>query len=240
MSFQVPDYGEEQLTQPSLDGDMSEPQGLTMHHLLGLMYELDYRIGEIRPAGNNGPITIYLGGDAAGVFNGARNRSANGLCVFAATPPESSLISQVASSIEAGSELKMHLSDQNLQDAMDEVPQIVQRLVVDAASIEPIYSSPNIKVIVPRWEIPYAIKMHELAFDNHEDRALRWLPQFLLCYLLATTTGPSQGYLLESSVQGHVRALHLEEKRLIHRSTFDKVNRKYKERFNIEPILFEE
>ncbi|KAI7773497.1 hypothetical protein LA080_010555 [Diaporthe eres] len=224
MAFRAPDYGEEQLTQPSSDGDMSEPQGLTMHHLLGLI----------------GPITIYLGGDAAGVFNVARYRSVNGLCVFAATTPESSLISQVASSIEAGySELKMHLSDRNLQNAMDAVPQIVQRLVVDAASIGPIYSSPNLKVIVPRWEIPYAMKMHELAFDNQEDRALRWLPQFLLCYLLATTTGPSQGYILESSVQGHVRAVHPEEKRLIHRSAFDKVNREYKERFNIEPILFE-
>lgn len=122
---------------------------------------------------------------------------------------------------------------------MDAVPQIVQRLVVDAASIEPIYSSPSLKVIVPCWEIPYAMKMHELAFDNHEDRALRWLPQFLLCYLLATTTGPSQGYILESSVQGHVQAVHPEEKRLIHRSAFDKVNREYKEHFDTEPILFE-
>lgn len=211
-----------------------------MHHLLGLLYELNCRIGEMHPVGNSGPITIYVGGDAAGIFNGARHRSVNGLCVFAATPPESSLLSQVASSIEAGdSELKIHLSDTSLQDAMDAEPQIVQRLIADAASIEPIYSSPNLKVIIPRWEIPYAIKMHELAFDNHEDRALRWLPQFLLCYLLATTTGPEHGYILESSVQGHVRALHPEEKRLVHRSTFDKVNRKYKECFNIEPILFE-
>lgn len=219
---------------------MSEPQRLTMHHILGLMYELSYRIGEMRPAGNNRPITIYLGGDAAGVFNGARHRSVNGLCVFAATPPESILISQVASSIEVGgSELRIHLSDRSLQDGMDAMPQIVQRLVVDAASIEPVYSSPNLKAIIPRWEIPYAVKMHELAFDNHEDRALRWLPQFLLCYLLASTTDPSQGYIMESSVQGHVLAVHPEETRLIHRSVFDKVNRKYKERFNIEPILFE-
>lgn len=238
MSFRVPDYGEEQLTQPSSD-DISEPQGLTMHHILGLMYELSCRIGEIRPPGNSEPITIYIGGDAAGVFNGARHQSANGLCVFAATPPEASLISQVASSIEAGhSELKIHLADKSLQDGMDAVPQIVRRLVADAASIEPVYSSPNLKAIVPRWEIPYAMKMHELAFDD-EDRALRWLPQFLLCYLLATTAGPERGYILESSVQGHVRALHPEERRLIHRSAFDKANRKYKECFNIEPILFE-
>lgn len=123
---------------------------------------------------------------------------------------------------------------------MDALPQIVQRLVADAASIEPIYSCPVLKVVIPRWEIPYAIKMHEFAFENHGDLALREVTQFLHCYLLAIATGPLHLCdIPESSVQEHVRASHPEETRYVPRSIFDKVNRKCKERFNAEPIVFE-
>lgn len=232
------DFGEEQLTQPHMD-DISGPEGLTRLELLELMHELGWRIGEIRPA-RYPPITVFLGGDAAAVFNGTRHRSANGLCVFATDPLETILISRVASSLEADNELRIYLTERTLQDRMDAEPQIVQKLVADAASIEPIYSCPVLKVVVPRWEIPYAIKMHQLAFGNNGDRELRGLTQFLLYYLLATATEPSQLYYLrESSVQEHVRALHPEETRYVPRSVFDKVNRECKERLKTEPILFE-
>lgn len=231
-----PDFGQEQLTQPPLD--VSETQGLNASNILELMYELGRRIGQIRLASSQ-PVTIYLGGDAAAVFSGARHGSADGLRAFAATPQEASLIALVASSLEAENELKIFLTDTSLQDEMDAVPRFVQTLIADAASIEPIYSCPVLKVIIPRWEVPYATKMYELAFENPGDRALRWTTHFLLCYLFSTTAGPSQGYILESLVQDHVRALHPEETRYVLRSIFDKVNRKCKESSNTEPILFE-
>lgn len=231
-----PDFGQEQLTQPPLD--MFETQGLNASNILELMYELGRRIGQIRLASSR-PVTIYLGGDAAAVFSGARPQSAGGLRVFAATPQEASLIALVASSLGAENELRIFLADTSLQDEMDEVPRFVQALIADAASIEPIYSCPVLEVIIPRWEIPYATKMYELAFENPGDRAMRWTTHFLLCYLFSTTAGPSQGYILESLVQDHVRALHPEETRYVPRATFDKVNRKCKESSGTEPILFE-
>lgn len=230
------DFGQEQLTQPPLD--MSETQGLNEFNLLELMYELSQEIGEIRPASNQ-PVTIYLGGDAAAVFNGVRNRSVDGLRVFAATPLEASIIARVASSLDAENELRIFLTDRSLQDEMDAVPRFVQTLTADAASIEPLYSCPVLEVIIPRWEVPYATKMYELAFENPGDRALRWTTHFLLCYLFSTPAGPSQGYVLESLVQDHVRAVHPQETRYVPRSTFDQVNRKCKESSGTEPILFE-
>lgn len=230
------DFGQEQLTQPSLD--MSETQGLDASNILELMHELGRKIGQIRLA-SSPPITVYLGGDAAAVFSGARPRSAGGLRVFAATPQEASIIALVASSLEAENELRISLTNTTLQDEMDEVPRFVQALIADAATIEPIYSCPVLEVIIPRWEIPYAAKMYELAFENPGDRALRWTAHFLLCYLFSTTAGPSQGYILESLVQDHVRASHPEETRYVPRSIFDQVNRKCKESSGTEPILFE-
>lgn len=222
---------------------MSEEQGYNVFDLLELIYELSWRIKEILPDHDSSPVTLLLGGDAAAVFNGVRSRSANGLCVFAASPPEISLIARVADSLEAGNDLRIQLTDRALQAELNAVPQIMRRLVTDAASVDPIYHDPYLKVIVPRWEIPYAITMHELAFDNHEDededRTLQRVASFLVFYLLATTSGALHVYILESSVQAHVRALYPEEKRFVPRSTFDKVNRRCRERFNRESILFE-
>lgn len=234
----LPDFGEEQLTQPHWD--LSEPREYCLAHILELIHELSRAVGAICPATNHGPLTLYLGGGAAAVLSGAREHSKNGLCLFAATPRETNLISRIAVSLEPESDLRLQLTDRTLQDLMAASPQVVQRLVQDAASIEPIHSTPDLQIIIPRWEIPYAIKMHELAFDN-DGRALRWVPLFLVCYLLATTTGPREGHVLESAVQEHVRSLfpHADTSRRVPRSIFDKVNRRCRKRLGIEPILFE-
>lgn len=233
------DFGEEQLTQPPLD--MPEPQDLNRITLMALIHELSWSIGEVGFATNGRPITIYIGGDAAAVFTGVKHRSAMGLCIFAANPTDLHTISLVKRSSEISNTLAQHLADSKLQDWMDAVPQIAQRLVADAASIEPIYSCPNLKVIIPRWEIPYAIKIHELALDSYDSRPLKLIPKFLRWYLLATTPEPLRDYILESSVQGHVRAVHPEATTYapVSRSVFDKVNRRCRNRFNFEPILFE-
>jgi hypothetical protein len=234
MSF---DFGEEQLTQPSLD--VSEPQGYNAADLLDLLNQLSCRISEILPGRDSEPVTLYLGGDAAAVLNNFTHRSYDGIHVFTATPLETRLIARVVDSLELDNGLRIQLADTNLQDAMDAVPQIMQRLTTDAARIEPIYSCPALTVIIPRWEIPYTIKMHELAFDGHDDSALRWASRFLVYYLFTTKTGPSLDPILESSIQEHIQAFYPQEKGYVPRSTLDKVNCKCKEHFYVEPIRFE-
>lgn len=237
MSF--PDFGQEQLTQPPWGhDDLSGPRGYCLAHILELMHELSRVVGATCPATNDGPVTLYLGGGAAAVLSGAREQSDYGLCLFAATPRETNLISRIAVSLEPESTLRVQLTDTSLQHCMEASPQVMQRLVQDAASIQPIHSTPDLQIIIPRWEIPYAIKMHELAFDN-DNRALGWVPLFLFCYLLATTTGLREGHVLESSVQEHVRSLFPHNPGPVPRSILDRVNRRCRKRLGIEPILFE-
>lgn len=237
MSF--PDFGEEQLTQPPWgDADLSGgAHEYCLARILELIHQLGQVVGATCPATNDEPVTLYLGGGAAAVLSGAREKSDSGLCVFAATPRETNLISRIAVGLEPESDLRVQLTDRTLQTWMEASPQVMQRLVQDAASIQPIHSTPDLEIIIPRWEIPYAIKMHELAFDN-DNRALRWVPLFLVCYLLAATIGPREGHVLESSVQEYVRSLFPHAGR-VPRSIFDKVNRRCRKRLGNEPILFE-
>lgn len=192
------DFGEEQLTQPSLD--IFEPQGYNLSHLFALFHRLSCSISDLLPSGDE-PLTICLGGDAAAVFNNFTYRSVDGLRMFVATQSEADLIARLVESSQVDSELRVQLAARTLQAAMDALPPVKQRLVADASSIEPIYSCPALRVIIPRWEIPYAINIHELAFGGRDDSALRWASQFLVFYLYTTTAGePSLGHILESSV----------------------------------------
>lgn len=235
MSFS--DFGEEQSTQPSLA--MFGHQAYDASDLLEQLHELSCCISEIRPHRNDEPVTIYLGGDAAAVLNNFTHQSVDGMRVFAANPLEVGLIAQVVESLELNNELRIQLANKTLQNTMDAVPKIMQRITADAASIEPIFSSSALKAIIPRWEIPYSIKMHELAFHGHDDSTLSWASKFLVDYLLATTMGPSIDHILESSIQEHIQASYPQDKRYVPRSTLDKVNRRCKECFDVEPILFE-
>lgn len=234
MSF---DFGEEQLTQPSLD--ISEPQGHTSLQLFALLRNLSCGISELSPSSDGKPLTIYLGGDAVAVFNNLTYRSVDGLRIFVETQPEASLIARIVDSPQVDNEVRIQLAARTLQAALDAVPLVKQTLVADAASIEPIYSCPALKVIIPRWEMPYAIKIHELASVGHDDSSLRWASQFLVFYLHTTMTGALLGHILESSVQEHIHSFFPQEKGPVHRMILDKVNRQCKEHFDIEPILFE-
>lgn len=231
------DFGEEQLTQPP--PSVAEPQEYNAFDIIAQLQQISCSISEILPGRDGEPVTIYLGGVAAAVLNNFTHRSFHGIRVFAATPLEKSLIARAVDSLELDNELRIQLASSTLQAQIDEVPHIMQRLAADAASIEPIYSDPALKVIIPRWEIPYIIKVHELAFDDHNDSALSLASHFLDHYLLTIMTGPSQNQILESSIQGHFRAFYPQEKRHVPRSIFDKVNRRCKEHFGVELILFE-
>lgn len=218
---------------------MFGPHAYDASDLLEQLHELSCCISEILPGRDDQPVTIYLGGDAAAFLNNFTHQTVDGMRVFAATPLDAGLIAQVVESLEVDNDLRIQLADKTLQDTMYAVPDIMQRMTADAASVKPIYSSSALEAIVPRWKIPYSIKMHEIAFDGHDDSTLRWASQFLVEYLLATTMGPSVDHILESSIQEHIQAFYPQGKRYVPRSTLDKVNRRCKECFDVEPILFE-
>lgn len=229
------DFGEELLTQPSWG--MSQPQGKNASELLNFFDGLSWRIAAILD--RDITVTIYLGGGAAAVFNGACPR-ANDITFFVATPYETGLLAEVGDSLVQDDEFRSVLSDRTLQDGLDAVPRIKRVLVDDAGDTEPVYFRRGVlKVVVPRWEIPYAIKLHESAFSDQQDRALAWMPSFMVCYLQAYTASPTASRILESSVQADVRALYPEERRFVPRSILDKVNRICKEELGMEPICFE-
>ncbi|KAL1855377.1 hypothetical protein Daus18300_011095 [Diaporthe australafricana] len=199
------DFGEELLTQPSLG--MSHRNA---SQLLNFFDSLSWRIAAI----SDRIVTIYLGGGAAAVLNGACPR-ANSMTFFVATTFETWLVAEAGDNLVQDDEFRSVFSDRTLQDQVDAMPQIKQILVDDARDIEPVYYRRGVlKVVVPRWEIPYAVKLHELAFDEQQDRVLGWMPSLMVCYLQAYTESPTTGCILESSVQDDVRDLYPEEKSL--------------------------
>jgi hypothetical protein len=236
------DFGEEQLTQPPQSVTDPLPLGYNAFNLQGQLQHISCAIREILSDRDGEPVTIYLGGAAAAVLGNLTHQSPHGISMFAATMRDKSLITRALETLEPENELRAQLSNSALQARMDEIPHVMQRLATDAATISPCYTDSTLRVVIPRWEVVYAIQMHELAFNCHSDRALDLASYFLDYYLLTTTgtTGPPQNLILESSVQEHIRAYYPDEKRYVPRSIFDKVNQRCKESFGAEPILFED